>query len=165
MFYKTILSIVILSVLFVLSSRLAYSQEPKKHSFPTQYTVIYYNDDKDLSDFLWRISGKRPNFTESLQLFKPKVDRLIRRVQDVLNMYPNNLSVKIYIYPEYKSGDIAVYSFKTNSIRVYADRITDGIFAHEIAHAIISNYFKEPPPRKVQEILAQYVDKHLWSDY
>ena len=80
-------------------------------------------------------------------------------------MYPDNFHIKISLYPQYKEGMVALYSHKTKSITVYADRVTDGVFAHEIAHAVICNYFSEPPPRKIQEILAQYVDRYLWEDY
>jgi hypothetical protein len=32
-----------------------------------------------------------------------------------------------------------------------------------MAHAVINFYFKVPPPAKMQEILAQYVDLHVWD--
>lgn len=136
-----------------------------KKVFKTRYTEIIYSDDKALGDFLWRIGGKRFNFTEDLSLAKSRVDRIIDRVQSILEMHIDDFNIKINLYPEYKSGSIAFYSYRRKTITVYADRITDGIFAHEVAHAVICSYFKEPPPEKIQEALAQYVDKYLWSDY
>ena len=133
--------------------------------FETTYTNIFYSDDKDLSDFLWRISGRRIDFTHDVELAKSRVDGIIRRVQSILDMYPDNFHIKIILYHKHKEGMVALYSHKTKSITVYADRVTDGVFAHEIAHAVICNYFSEPPPRKIQEILAQYVDRYLWEDY
>jgi hypothetical protein len=35
------------------------------------------------------------------------------------------------------------------------------MLGHEIAHAIISSFFIVPPPEKIQEVLAGYVDYSL----
>ena len=43
---------------------------------------------------------------------------------------------------------------------VAVDSVTDNIIAHEIAHAVINAYFVIPPPARMQEILAQYMDQH-----
>ncbi len=133
--------------------------------FKTGYCDIYYGQDATLSGFIWRISGKRLNFEEDMGLARSRVDRIVDRVQAILDMYPDALRIKILLYPEYKEGDIASYSHKDNRIKVYADKVTDGIFAHEVAHAVICGYFDTPPPAKMQEILTQYVDRQLWDDY
>ncbi|MCK4851521.1 MAG: hypothetical protein KAS86_00250 [Candidatus Omnitrophica bacterium] len=134
-------------------------------TFKTSYCDIHYPDEKTLGDFFWRISGKRFNFIEDMSLARSRVDRLIDRVQSILDMYPDNFRFKIELHTEYKKGLIAAYYRDRNSVKVYADKVTDGVLAHEIAHAVICNYFNPPPPAKMQEILAQYVDRHLWSDY
>jgi hypothetical protein len=59
---------------------------------------------------------------------------------------------------------VAFYSHGSRTIVISIDDITDRILAHEIAHAVICAYFLPPPPVRMQEILAQYVDKHLWDD-
>lgn len=133
--------------------------------FLTDYTDIFYSDESVLSDFFWRLTGKRLDFMQDKKLARSQVDRIIDRVQSVLDMHPLRLRVRIDLYAHYESGKIASYSHKAKSISVYADKVTDGVFAHEIAHAVISNHFSEPPSEKVQEILAQYVDRYLWSDY
>lgn len=133
--------------------------------FKTIYTDIFYSENRTLSDFFWRISGKRFDFLEDLNPARSRVDRIVNRVQSILDMQPDNFHIKINLFAQYEEGMIALYSYKTNSIIVYADKVTDGIFAHEIAHAVICNYFPEPLPSKIQEILAQYVDRHLWTDY
>jgi len=134
-------------------------------SFKTIYCVINYSDEKSLSDFFWRISGKRFDFTEDIYTASNRIDRLVDRVQAILDMHPENLRITINLYPKYKKGLIASYLSDSDSIRVFADKVTDGILAHEISHAVICNYFDPPPPYKMQEIIAQYVDKHLWEDY
>ncbi len=153
---------VVLVCLSVLSVR-AYA-EPQR-VLQTNYCDIRYSSDKALSDFFWRISGRRFDLETEMIFARSKVDRLIDRVQAILDMFPDNLHIKIELHEKYKRGLIAAYYRKTNKIVVYADKVTDGILAHEVAHAIICRYFGSPPPVKMQEILTQYVDKHLWDDY
>jgi len=53
------------------------------------------------------------------------------------------------------------YLHDRNTIYISAQDTTMGMLGHEIAHAIISHYFVTPPPEKVQEVLAGYVEYHL----
>ena len=118
-----------------------------------------------MADFAWRISGKTIDTSGNFDPAKNAVDGIIERVISILDMLPDNFRIDIYLHPTYATGQIAFYDNKTKSITVYADKVTDGVLAHEIAHAVINAYFDIPPPKKIQEILAQYVDRHLWSDY
>jgi len=135
--------------------------------FQTGYCDIYYKDDDALDGFLWRISGKRFDFSfeEDKVVARLTVDRLVYRVQSILDMFPEDFFIRITLSSKYKKGLIAFYEYDSNSITVYADKVTDGILAHEMGHAIISSYFDTPLPSKMQEILSQYVDKYLWEDY
>ena len=135
------------------------------HFFQTQYTDISYSNEDTLRTFLWRITGKKFTLLEDRGLARSRVDRIIERVQDVLDIHPENMRIKIKLLASYKEGKIASYTRSTNTIVIYADKVSDGMFAHEAAHAILCAYFKSPPPEKMQEILAQYVDRHLWDDY
>ena len=81
-------------------------------------------------------------------------------------MWPQNFNIDIYLHRgELQLNKVAYYEHKTKTIQISIDNVSDGVFAHEVAHAIISQYFSSPPPSKAQEILTQYVDKYLWSDY
>jgi hypothetical protein len=131
----------------------------------TRYATIHYQSPKDLSEFTWRISGQRIEFPADLNTGDHSVDRIVDRVQSILDMYPNSFGVVINLLVSYTSGDIAAYDKKSRTIEVYADRVTDGVLAHEISHAVIDAYFESTPPDKVHEILSRYVDQHLWSDY
>ena len=62
------------------------------------------------------------------------------------------------------AAPVAFYYHGARNISVAIDNITDRILAHEIAHAVICIYFGAPPPARMQEVLAQYVDKHLWDE-
>ena len=86
-------------------------------------------------------------------------------MEAILDMYPALFHIDLYLRSDYKQGNIAFYSEKYDTITIYVDRVTDGVLAHEIAHAIINDYFGFSPPSNTQEILCQYVDAHLWQDY
>lgn len=111
---------------------------------------------------------------------KNRVDNIVDRVSKLLDMYPADLHFTINIYPNNRDierafrdlgglralegAPIAFYAHKRNTIYVSIEKLTPGVLAHEIAHAIINVYFDTPPPERMQEILAQYVDKHLWEE-
>ena len=57
----------------------------------------------------------------------------------------------------------AWYIFELNTIYVSATDINENMLAHEMAHAIIDNFLSVRPPSATAEILARYVDKHLYN--
>ncbi|NOX96657.1 MAG: hypothetical protein GXO98_01045 [Nitrospirae bacterium] len=135
-------------------------------TFETKYTTIHYSNDKDIDKFIWRIGGKRLNLESDTTLAKYRIDRIMERVQTILDMHPEDMHIDIFLSNMYKKiNKVAFYSYKKNAIYIVVDNANDGVLAHEMAHAVISSYFGTPPPAKMQEILAQYVDKQLWSDY
>lgn len=142
------------------------SRAHAEKTFKTRYTTVHYNDDKDLSDFIWRLGGKRFDITLERELASNRIDRIIDRVQTILDMRPPSFQIDIYLkHGVLKYEKVALFEYKTKSIQVAVEYASDGVFAHEVAHAVINQYFVTPPPSKIQEILAQYVDRHLWSDY
>ena len=137
-----------------------------ENTFKTKYVTIYYAQDKDINDFIWRLGGGRSEFSGNTGLASNRVDRIVERVETILDMIPKNFKINIYLHRDALSANkIAYYDHKTRSVHIVVDYATDGIVAHEIAHAVINQYFASPPPSKIQEILTQYVDKYLWSDY
>ncbi|MBP7055570.1 MAG: hypothetical protein KBB52_01790 [Candidatus Omnitrophica bacterium] len=134
--------------------------------FTTRYTTIHYNEDKDMDDFIWRLGGQKLEFSHDRALASSRVDRIIDRVRNVLDIQPAKFTVDIYLYRgPLESGQPAFFEYKTRSIHISIENVTDGVFAHEVAHAIINFNFGPALPSKVQEILTQYADKYLWSDY
>ncbi|MEI8176206.1 MAG: hypothetical protein WCG78_05005, partial [Candidatus Omnitrophota bacterium] len=53
------------------------------------------------------------------------------------------------------------YVFAADTLYVNADSISINILGHELSHAIQSHYFVVPPPVKIQEVLAGYVEFQL----
>ena len=136
------------------------------HEFKTNFTTVYYSDEKDMDDFIWRLGGRRMELAADKELVSNRIDRLVERVETILDMQPKDFRIKIYLHRGLvDSGRVAFYDYKTKSIHISVDYATDGVTAHEMAHALINYHFQTPLPDKVQEILTQYVDRYLWNDY
>jgi hypothetical protein len=133
--------------------------------FSTKYSMIHYSEYKDMDDFLWRLGGEHIDFLNNKQLASSRIDRIVDRVQSILGIIPRELRFNIYLKRGILEEKNAYYDYKTKSIYVSVDYVSQGVLAHEIGHAIINNYFPSHFPSKTQEILMQYVDKYLWSDY
>ncbi len=132
-------------------------------SLKTKFATIYYNEDREIVDFSWRMARMRLPFEDSALLTTNRVDAIIERVQRLLQMYPEHFHVEILLKRDHRNGPIAFYSYMNRNITVFLDQVTDGVLAHELAHAVINAYYEEPPPEEAQEVLAQYVDRQLWA--
>ena len=134
--------------------------------FKTNYTNVHYLKEDDLDDFIWRLGGRKLEFSNEVEIASSRIDRIISRVQTILDMWPRNFKLDIYLHRDVlEFNKVAYHDSASQSIHICVDYASDGVVAHEIAHAVISQYFSFSPPGKMNEILAQYVDKHLWSDY
>ena len=103
-----------------------------------------------------------------------RMDILFRRAEEILDMYPRDMNVKVKIFKNQKELNneyyrifkqrkslISFYIYKYDTIYTCETNISDSVMAHEMGHAIIDHYFVILPPEKVKEILARYVDMHL----
>ena len=157
-------------------------------TYQTQYVTISYTDEKDLHD-LHEQHRVRPEFParQPPEEFPPGKDAgwtiswkrsvrsstCIRRIFTSASVLYGTRSEVTGAYRRATlpanatdthdatgAAPIAFYSHGPRSIVVAVDSVTDHILAHEIAHAVINAYFVIPPPARMQEILAQYMDKH-----
>ncbi len=112
-------------------------------------------------------------FTEE-EVLAHKIDIIIRKDQQLLDMYPDEFRVDVMIVPDMKSlcrvyreifgteaSHEAFYVYRYNTVYVSASRLSESILAHELAHALIDHYFTVAPPLKIRELLACYCDVHL----
>ncbi|HAO92989.1 MAG TPA: hypothetical protein DCR11_03695 [Deltaproteobacteria bacterium] len=173
------------ALLWLLAASLFYpagrvAAQSEAYAFETRYATIRYSDEADLLDFGKKTGGASVSLVrdrgKALSLIKENTDRIVFRVKALLDMHPElHFNISVHKSPDEVSGiykdlgmtgapPIAFYAHKSHTIFLSPDRLSDGIFAHEVAHAVINCYFAPPPPPQVQEILAQYVDKHLWGD-
>lgn len=123
--------------------------------------------------FISGVYGPNP-VTAPPQKVAYRMDMLLKRVKAVLDMYPSNMNLKIKIFdarndlneeyfrlygsrPDYKS----FYVHDDETIYTSEQDMSDSVIAHEMGHAVIDHYFSVRPPKKISEVLASYVDKHL----
>ena len=152
----------------------------------TKHTIIQYETIKDLKEFDGEIDYSTGKFTlkglfsasdsnDPAGPIKKKVDMLFERVQEILDMRGRTRKVIINLYPNKKrlhdtyfsiTGKRchirAWYIYESNTIYINKNDVHAGMLAHEMAHSIIDHYFSARPPRATAEILARYVDKHLY---
>jgi len=153
----------------------------------TSYTILQYKRFKDLKKFDRSIDFSPDQFSvtglfgagdakDPVGSITRKVDALFARVQQILDMKKRMKKVTINIYSDEKQFHEAYYNitwtkcqvrswylFNQNTIYVNVNDIHEGILAHEMAHSIINNYLDVRPPRATAEILAVYVDQHLFD--
>jgi hypothetical protein len=159
------------------SPALLCAQESPK-AYQTQYATIHYKDTQDLYTFTRNTGSGMSFLRESPEknplLLKTQVDKIVEKICMLLDMHPPTLHFNITLYKTQRevaaiyrakgmmgSAPISFYSHNDRNITVAIDSIDDHILAHEMAHAVICVYFVVPPPGPMQEILAQYMDKHF----
>ena len=156
-------------------------------SIETRYTIIRYQSLDDLKDFNKNVDY-RPGEWGFARLFPSKgsnmsanlikkVDALHLKVEQILDMRKKMKKVNINIYHNKKQLQAAYYKiygssckfrawyiFEYNTIYINADDVNERLLAHEIAHHVVDNYLLFRPPRSAAEILAVYVDEHLYDE-
>lgn len=104
-------------------------------------------------------------------IVKDALDALYVEVSDILDIHMYSFEISLVIVPDkVRIAEIiaecggkyievpSFYYYEENTIYISWEDFTIGMFAHEVAHAVISHYFVVPPPEKLQEVLAGYVE-------
>ncbi len=178
----------ILLCIYFLSPCIAARAEPPEDiwkNLETKYTIIHYQNEKELEKFYVRIdygsknwglkrlfSSSEPDNLEGI--VRKKLDLLFERVQKILGMRKKLEKVTVNVYQNKNQLHKAFtqiyraechlrawYRYKNNTVYVNVRDLSEGMLAHELAHAIIDHYLLVRPPRATAEILARYVDSHL----
>lgn len=149
----------------------------------TQYATISYEREDILRQFNNRVSFGRISYllrnkagATTEDEVKNKVDLLIERVEAILDMHPDDFKIRIVILPttadikraikSTSSQDadlVAFYTPKGKTVYVSVSDIRLGVLAHEFGHAVADAYFVVAPPPKIHEVMAQYVELHLYD--
>ena len=156
---------------------------PQEGVQETRFSSIHYQNPEQLEDLARKIQPSAltlslnqiflgPGKSSSEARVGRHVDQLFQRVQVILEMPKPDLRVHIRLYRNQEElseafGKItgrstqspAFYWREANTIYLHLEKISTGILAHEMGHAVISHYFIVSPPEKIAEILCQYVDK------
>lgn len=160
--------------------------ETNWQNMKTRHTVIHYNSMNDLKKLnknirfpstTWNAITKYFNSDADMveEKLVSKVDILFERVQEILGMHNKLDKTKIFvcqnkaqlreIYQKFYKKPCrlrAFYIYEFNAIYINVQDLNEGILSHEMAHSIISNFSMTRPPVPSTEILAQYVNKHLF---
>lgn len=112
--------------------------------------------------------------TNPERLLSDSVDAIYREVETILGLEVSSFHGKIVVCPDQRGvgeefhrifgmgfEERSFFVLDEDTIFISFEDMTLGMLGHEIAHAIISHYFVVPPPTKVQEVLAGYVEYSL----
>lgn len=152
----------------------------------SRFCIVHYRNLGDLVEFNRAIQYlpegvgvegmMAPTTFDSLQqTLARKIDALFLRAQTILDMRRRMKRVHIRIYPD-KAALAATYRrlfrapcdlrawylFETRTIYLNLQDVHEGILAHELGHHIIDHFFEVRPPSATAEILARYIDAHLF---
>jgi hypothetical protein len=182
---KSSVFLIVLMIGLGLKSAPAQAQQENKGTLiaDSQYFSVYVDAPVDAYsivsklkfDYL-RFGGKLTQGAEDDlgQILVKTLDGLYLEVSDIIDIHmysfkgairvlPDRKSLEALIKKEYKLDfpERSLYFFEKNTIFISQADMTLGMLGHEVAHAIISNFFVVPPPPKVQEILSGYVEYSL----
>ncbi|OQX15701.1 MAG: hypothetical protein BWK76_12685 [Desulfobulbaceae bacterium A2] len=148
----------------------------------SQYATVLYDSPELLQEFnenlqlgrqLGYVLQMRKAITREDEL-RAKLDIVINKAQEVLDMRPQNLRFFIKLFPdekgvreEYKRNYhqevnyLAYYSLSRKTMYLSVNRVSLRVFAHEVGHVIVDHFFPVRPPYKIHELMAQYVETHI----
>ncbi len=148
-------------------------------SFSSRHFNVEFIEKTDVYKLFERISLNTANYEFHLSENKDietalinNLDQIYLEVCAALDIHMESFMINLKVFSSRLSlGDAlfslygkrmdalpSFYFFETNTIYISLEDITAGMFAHEVAHALISHYFVVPPPQRIQEILAGYAE-------
>lgn len=183
--FRSILSATLITVLLGMDCRTVLAE---KVTLESKYLQITFNSSEDIARFNKSIDFDTGSFsggffssetpTELSGKLTRKLDLLFEKVQRILDMrkpLENKIRVVVHSSEEELAATFVKifkkqgsargwYVFEYNTIYLNAQDVHEGMLAHELAHAVIDTYMNVRPPRATAEILATYVDKHLFEE-
>ncbi len=153
----------------------------------TKHTILMFNTEEDMATFNDSIKYEAasslasifstPSSSDVRKEVIRKVDLLFEKAQLILDMRKpmNKVTVRMHsnevqLQESFKKlyqqgGNLrGWYFFDNNTVYLNVKDVHEGMLAHELGHAIIDNFLSVRPPRATAEILAQYVDAHLFEE-
>jgi len=123
----------------------------------------------------FEITGTSKQIGQFERKIKLPVDTIFENVESVLDICPDpikKVSVllcnedkdvsNIYMQRYAKPFDAPAFiSLGRMEIVISVDGASLKMFAHEVGHAIVEQYFKPRPPYKMHELMAQYCERHI----
>ena len=185
---KLINTAFIVIILSLLSLSVAYGYNDgfgSAHKISGKHFIVFYTPGLEIPDLVRQLDigpservlvGKstQKKLTFETELID-MLDTLFMQVSDILDIHLYSLQGKIKVCRDYSqlsqvydtlfNADLAnqrsFYIHELKTVYVSVEGFTPEILGHEIAHMIICHYFVVPPPYRVQEVLAGYVEYQL----
>lgn len=169
-----LLAAMLLGMLWIDSAGAAYrSRYVERLVYHSVEELQEFNDNLRLTRQLSAmVAQKRPATIEEEVL--AKLDIIIEKVEVVLDMFPNNLGLSVHVLPDRdavsaafrrtynkKVDYLAYYSLSEDTIYFSASDASIRVVAHEIAHAVVDDFFQVRPPYTMHELMAQFAEKHV----
>jgi len=180
-------AVVIVGILVFLTINSAYGYEDnfgQAEKIEGNHFVVYYAPQLDVLSLIQQLNIEP---SEEILSHNPSsggfsnedklsniLDTLFLRICEILdmNLFSFKGNIKICRNHEHLSSifkglfdkdlkSSALYIYTYNTIYISPESFKTEILGHEIAHAIISNYFVVQPPEKIAEILSGYVEYQL----
>ena len=140
----------------------------------SEETLRLFNKRLKLGSLSSLLRGRGPRELSLEGQVSEKVDTIVERVKTILEMHPKNFRVSINVLPDadsvravyrrkyYRDVDfVAFYAPSEKAVYVAADEVKSLVLAHELAHAVIDQFFGVAAPVKIHELLAQYVEENF----
>lgn len=169
--YKMIWILLLIGAL----SSVSYGQEIRTH-----YASVIYQDESQVTRFNEISLSSFPPSIRAGQIVTShdelgdKLDRVVQRVETILNIFPFNLKFRVVLLPTARDVQavyrtkygmsaeyVAFYSPEDKTAFISVDDVNLNILAHELTHVVLDHYFLQPPPAVIQELVARYVDFHI----
>lgn len=158
-----------------------------EYTVVTQHTILIFNAVEDMAAFnkalnypgdsslsgIFTAPGAKEVETELVQ----KIDLLFVKVQQILDMRKEMRKIRVRLFSndeqlaeaykkifKQKINVRGWYVYEFNTVFLNVKDVHEGMLAHELGHAVINHFLTVQPPRATAEILAKYVDKHLFDE-
>lgn len=173
--FKTLVRTAVFCILFIPLE--LHAKEVKSRyitlAYSSQEQLNALNDAVELGRKLGQFIRKKNVFTVEDEVLA-KLDAIMEKAETVLDMFPNNLHIKIVLLNSgeevssvYKqkygknANHIAYYSLSEDTIYISIEDARLQVLAHEMGHAIVDHYFDVRPPYNIHELMAQFTEKHI----
>lgn len=184
MTFKKILTDLSLCAVLILSCALPIFSQTFREPLAAKgkYYSVYADSGVDLNtllprlnfDFFLHLDSVLGGGKKKEDILSRTIDSIYLEVSDILDIHMYSFHGNLVIVPDRTAvnekfkklfgqdfGERSFYVHQQNTIYISAADITVGMLGHEMSHAIQSHYFVVPPPTKVQEVLAGYVEYTL----
>ncbi len=99
------------------------------------------------------------------ELASNRIDRIVEKVETIIDIRPRGFHAHVYLQRgDLKYKEVSFYQYNRNTIYLTVDKVSEGVFAHEITHVIVNYHYTIKLSPRTQEIITQYVDRYLWGD-